>query len=159
MGDELVPDYLTSVKPGGFYGWPFFYYGEHADPRMKDIPTPDSLKKVIVPDISLGSHTASLGLLFYEKSAFPQKYHGGAFVTQHGSWNRSVLSGYKVVFVPFKNGKQSGKPEDFLTGFVSYLPKSEVHGRPVGIAVLANGSMLISDDVSNIIWTVTPMKQ
>ncbi|PWT97031.1 MAG: L-sorbosone dehydrogenase [Bacteroidetes bacterium] len=158
LGDELVPDYLTSVKPGAFYGWPFFYYGNHPDPRMKDNPVPDSLKNVTVPDIPLGSHTASLGLVFYEKNAFPQKYHGGAFVTQHGSWNRTVLSGYKVIFVPFKDGKQFGKPEDFLTGFISNLPKSEVHGRPVGIAVLSNGSMLISDDVSNTIWKVTPVK-
>jgi glucose/arabinose dehydrogenase len=158
LGDELVPDYLTSVKENGFYGWPFSYYGQHEDPRMKDNQRPDLVAKAIVPDVPLGSHTASLGLLFYEKNSFPEKYRGGAFITQHGSWNRSVLSGYKVIFVPFKNGKPSGEPEDFLTGFIDNLSKSEVHGRPVGIAVLADGSMLVSDDVSNIIWRISVMK-
>jgi glucose/arabinose dehydrogenase len=154
LGDELVPDYLTSVKENGFYGWPFSYYGQHEDPRMKDNMNADLVKAAIVPDVPLGSHTASLGLVFYEKKSFPEKYHNGAFITQHGSWNRSVLSGYKVIFVPFSNGKPSGKPEDFLTGFVSDLSKSEVLGRPVGIAVLTDGSMLVSDDASNIIWRI-----
>jgi len=154
LGDELVPDYLTSVKDGGFYGWPFFYYGQHKDPRLDDKQSPDAIEKVIVPDVSLGAHTASLGLLFYQQHSFPAKYRGGAFITQHGSWNRSVLSGYKVIFIPFLNGKPSGKPADFLTGFVEDLSASKVHGRPVGIAVLADGSMLVSDDVSNIIWRI-----
>jgi glucose/arabinose dehydrogenase len=154
LGDELVPDYLTSVKEGGFYGWPFSYFGQHEDPRLKDKQRPDLVQKSIVPDMPLGSHTVSLGLVFYEKKKFPEKYHNGAFITQHGSWNRSVLSGYKVIFIPFKNGKPSGDAEDFLTGFVDDLAKSEVHGRPVGIAVLADGSMLISDDTSNTIWRV-----
>lgn len=154
LGDELVPDYLTSVKPGGFYGWPFAYFGSHADPRMKEDPKPELVNKTIIPDVPLGSHTASLGLIFYEKKAFPQKYHYGAFITQHGSWNRSIVSGYKVVFVPFKNGKPSGRPEDFLSGFIDDLSKSDVHGRPVGIAVLPDGSMLVSDDVNNIIWRI-----
>ncbi len=158
LGDELVPDYLTSVKENGFYGWPFSYYGQHEDPRMKDNPQPGLVAKAIVPDIPLGSHTASLGLVFYEKNVFPEKYRDGAFITQHGSWNRSVLSGYKVVFVPFRNGKPSGKPEDFLTGFINDLSKSEVYGRPVGIAVLADGSMLVSDDVSNTIWRISYAK-
>lgn len=158
LGDELVPDYFTSVKPGGFYGWPFFYYGQHKDPRMENQQSPDPIEKVIVPDVSLGSHTASLGLLFYRKNLFPAKYQNGAFITQHGSWNRSVISGYKVVFVPFINGKPSGEPEDFLTGFVQDLSKSKVHGRPVGIAVLDDGSMLVSDDVSNIIWRISIKK-
>ncbi len=158
LGDELVPDYFTSVKEGGFYGWPFFYYGQHKDPRLADKQSPDPIEKVIVPDVSLGSHTASLGLLFYLHPSFPAKYQGGAFITQHGSWNRSVLSGYKVIFIPFKNGKPSGPPEDFLTGFISDLSKSKVHGRPVGIAVLADGSMLISDDVSNTIWRISIIK-
>ncbi len=154
LGDELVPDYLTSVKDGGFYGWPFFYYGQHRDPRLADKQSPDDIGKVIVPDISLGSHTASLGLIFYQQNMFPAKYKNGAFITQHGSWNRSILSGYKVIFIPFLNGKPSGKPEDFLTGFVEDLNASKVHGRPVGIAVLADGSMLVSDDASNTIWRV-----
>jgi glucose/arabinose dehydrogenase len=154
LGDDLVPDYITSVKEGAFYGWPFAYYGPNEDPRMKDKQNPDLVKKTIKPDVPLGNHTASLGLAFYDKKTFPSKYHNGAFVTQHGSWNRSVLSGYKVIFVPFKNGKPAGKPEDFLTGFIAETGKNDVHGRPVGIAVLQDGSMLISDDASNTIWRV-----
>ncbi len=158
LGDELVPDYLTAVKQGGFYGWPFYYYGQHADPRMKEKMNAAPGEKVIVPDVALGSHTASLGLLFYRKNSFPAKYRNGAFITQHGSWNRSVISGYKVIFIPFENGKPSGKPEDFLTGFIEDQAKSKVHGRPVGIAELADGSLLISDDVSNIIWRISTNK-
>jgi len=154
LGDELVPDYLTHVKEGGFYGWPWTYYGKNEDPRMKGLQRPDLVGKAIIPDVPLGSHTASLGLVFYTRTEFPAKYHNGAFITQHGSWNRSVLSGYKVIFVPFRDGKPSGKPEDFLTGFIDDLSKSEVRGRPVGIAVLADGSMLISDDTSNTIWRI-----
>jgi glucose/arabinose dehydrogenase len=154
LGDELVPDYLTRVKEGGFYGWPYSYYGNHADPRMKDHPRPDLVARAIVPDVPVGAHTASLGLVFYEKKAFPARYREGAFITQHGSWNRSVISGYKVIFVPFKNGQPNGDPEDFLTGFVSSLSESKVHGRPVGIAILPDGAMLISDDSSNTIWRV-----
>ncbi len=155
LGDELVPDYLTKVKEGGFYGWPFFYYGQHVDPRVDSSKSPVPMSKVIVPDIPLGSHTASLGLLFYRNQAFPKRYQDGAFITQHGSWNRSVISGYKVIFIPFKNGVPAGKPEDFLTGFVENLASSKVHGRPVGIAVLPDGSMLVSDDVSNVIWRIS----
>jgi glucose/arabinose dehydrogenase len=154
LGDELVPDYFTHIVEGGFYGWPYSYYGQHEDPRMKDHPRPDLVSKAIVPDMPLGSHTASLGLMFYTEHAFPTRYQGGAFITQHGSWNRSVLSGYKVIFVPFHNGKPEGPPEDFLTGFTADLEKSTVHGRPVGIAIMDDGSMLISDDVSNTIWRV-----
>jgi len=154
LGDELVPDYLTSVKPGGFYGWPYCYWGQHMDPRITKNQS-DLVKKTIVPDVNLGSHTASLGLAFYTKKAFPAKYHNGAFVAQHGSWNRSVLAGYKVVFVPFENGKPSGPPEDFLTGFVADLGKEKVHGRPVGIVVMPDGSLLVTDDTSNTIWRVT----
>ncbi|MDF2438388.1 MAG: sorbosone dehydrogenase family protein [Bacteroidota bacterium] len=157
LGDELVPDYLTSVKPGGFYGWPYSYYGQHLDPRVKEMK-PDLVKKAIVPDFSLGPHTASLGLAFYTAKAFPKKYHDGAFIAQHGSWNRSTLSGYKVIFVPFKNGKPSGKAEDFLSGFISDLKKNEVHGRPVGITILRDGSMLVTDDVTNTIWRVSAKK-
>jgi glucose/arabinose dehydrogenase len=155
LGDELVPDYLTGVKEGGFYGWPFAYFGTNADPRMKDDPRPDLVATAIVPDVPLGSHTASLGLKFYEKDAFPSRFKNGAFITQHGSWNRSALSGYKVVFVPFKNGRPAGPMEDFLTGFiVEGSNDSEVRGRPVGLEILSDGSMLVSDDVSNIIWRV-----
>ncbi len=155
LGDELVPDYMTGVKDGGFYGWPYSYFGQHEDPRMKDKQNPDLVKKAIVPDVSLGPHTASLGLAFYTKQQFPAKYHNGAFVGQHGSWNSSKLTGYKVVFVPFENGKPSGKPEGFLTGFIADASKSEVYGRPVGVAVLPDGSILVADDASNVIWKVS----
>jgi len=159
LGDELVPDYLTSVQKGGFYGWPFAYWGQHLDPRMKDNQRLDLVSKTLVPDVSLGSHTASLGLVFYNKIAFPSKYWNGAFITQHGSWNRKKLSGYKVVFVPFRDGKPIGEMEDFLTGFiVEGSTNSEVRGRPVGLALLADGSMLVSDDVSNIIWRINITK-
>ena len=158
LGDDLVPDYMTSVKEGGFYGWPYAYFGKNADPRMKDEPRADLVSKTIVPDVPLGSHTASLGLAFYDKQSFPAKYHNGAFIGQHGSWNRSSLAGYKVVFVPFANGKPSGAPEDFLTGFIADVSKSEVYGRPVCVAVLDDGSMLVTDDVSNVIWRVSRKK-
>ena len=158
LGDELVPDYMTSVKDGGFYGWPYSYYGKKLDPRLKDSQRPDLVAKAIVPDVPLGSHTASLGLAFYDKQSFPTKYHNGAFIGQHGSWNRKELTGYKVMFVPFANGKPSGAPEDFLTGFIADASKSEVYGRPVCVAVLDDGSMLVTDDVSNIVWRVSKKK-
>lgn len=158
LGDELVPDYITSVKEDGFYGWPFAYFGRHEDPRWKDRQQPHMVDKTLVPDYPVGSHTASLGLAFYTHKSFPEKYHNGAFVAQHGSWNRSVLSGYKIIFVPFANGKPSGPPEDFLTGFISDLSKAEVFGRPVCVAFLADGSMLVTDDVSNIIWRISADK-
>ena len=158
LGDELVPDYMTSVKDGGFYGWPYSYYGKKLDPRLKDKQRPDLVEKAIVPDVPLGSHTASLGLAFYDKQSFPTKYHNGAFIGQHGSWNRKELTGYKVMFVPFANGKPSGAPQDFLTGFIADADKSEVYGRPVCVAVLADGSMLVTDDVSNVIWRVSVKK-
>ena len=153
LGDDLVPDYFTSVKEDGFYGWPYTYYGQHVDPRVKELK-PAVLKKTIVPDMAVGSHTASLGLIFYTANSFPEKYRGGAFIAQHGSWNRSVLSGYKVIFVPFVNGKPSGDAEDFLTGFIADLKKDKVRGRPVGLAVMQDGSLLVADDISNIIWRV-----
>jgi len=152
LGDELVPDYLTSVKDGAFYGWPYSYFGDHVDPRRKG-ERPDLVAKAVVPDVPLGSHTASLGLAFYRGEAFPEKYRGGAFVGQHGSWNRSTFVGYKVVFVPFKDGKPTGKTEDFLAGFIAN--KDEVYGRPVGVTVLQDGSILVTDDASNRIWRVT----
>jgi glucose/arabinose dehydrogenase len=153
LGDELVPDYLTSVKDGGFYGWPYAYFGPNEDPRLKG-QQPELVKQTLKPDVSMGAHTASLGLAFYTQKSFPQKYHNGAFIGQHGSWNRAELSGYKVVFVPFKNGKPAGEPEDFLTGFIADISKSEVYGRPVGLAVLPDGALLVADDASNVIWKV-----
>lgn len=153
LGDELVPDYLTSVQEGGFYGWPYTYFGQHKDPRLKEQPA--IVSKTNVPDVNLGAHTASLGLVFYDTNVFPDKYHGGAFISQHGSWNRSVLSGYKVVFVPFTNGKPSGVPEDFLTGFIADLNKEKVYGRPVGLLLLEDGSLLVADDVTNTLWKVS----
>ncbi len=153
LGDDLVPDFITSVKRGGFYGWPYSYYGQNEDPRMKG-QAPELVKKAIVPDVALGSHTASLGLTFYDGKTFPAKYQNGAFVGQHGSWNRSAFSGYKVVFVPFTNQKP-GKPEDFLTGFIADESSNKVYGRPVCVTVLNDGSMLVSDDEANTIWRVT----
>ncbi|MFC4478328.1 PQQ-dependent sugar dehydrogenase [Flavobacterium chungangensis] len=157
LGDDLVPDYITSVKRDGFYGWPYSYFGSIPDPRMKG-ERKDLVEKAIVPDVPVGSHTASLGLAFYTKDAFPAKYKNGAFVGQHGSWNRSKISGYKVLFVPFKDGKPSGKPEDFLTGFISDENKAEVYGRPVAVTVMNDGSLLVNDDSSNTIWKVTAKK-
>lgn len=157
LGDDLVPDYLTSVKEGGFYGWPYAYWGQHIDTRVKEIKT-ELVKKTIVPEVDLGSHTASLGMIFYRGKSFPSKYHGGAFIAQHGSWNRSVLSGYKLVYVPFENGKPMGKPEDFLTGFIANLEDSKVYGRPVGVAMLPDGSLLVTDDASGTIWRVSAGK-
>lgn len=126
---------------------------------MKNNPRPDLVSKTIVPDISLGSHTASLSMVFYTKKAFPSKYWNGAFIAQHGSWNRKILSGYKVVFVPFRDGRPAGVMEDFLTGFkVEGSTDSEVQGRPVGLALLADGSLLVSDDVNNIIWRISANK-
>jgi glucose/arabinose dehydrogenase len=157
LGDDLVPDYITSVKLGGFYGWPYSYYGNNLDPRMKG-ERKDLAAKAIVPDVPVGCHTASLGLAFYNKNAFPAKYKNGAFVGQHGSWNRSVISGYKVLFVPFANGKPSGKPEDFLTGFIANADTAEVYGRPVAVTVMKDGSLLVNDDSGNTIWKVTANK-
>ena len=157
LGDDLVPDYLTSVKKGGFYGWPYSYYGQHEDPRM-EAKRPDLVRKAIVPDVQLGAHTASLGLAFYTKTAFPKRYQNGAFIAQHGSWNRSVLAGYKVVFVPFQNGRPAGPPQDFLTGFKSDESGDKVYGRPVGITILPDGSMLVTDDVNDRIWRVVASK-
>ncbi len=158
LGDELVPDYITSVQEGGFYGWPYSYFGNHADPRLKDDPHPELVDKAIVPDVPVGAHTASLGLCFYNGNAFPAAFRQGAFIGQHGSWNKSVLAGYKVVFVPFAGGKPSGKPSDFLTGFIADADKKEVYGRPVGVTVIQDGSLLVADDAGNTIWKVTATK-
>lgn len=153
LGDDLVPDYMTSVKEGGFYGWPYSYWGQYPDPRLKG-EGKDLVAKAIVPDVNLGSHTASLGLAFNRSDKFPEAYKSGAFIGQHGSWNRSQIVGYKVVFVPFANGKPSGKQQDFLTGFVANADKEEVYGRPVGVAFSKAGYMLVADDAANVIWSV-----
>ena len=157
LGDDLVPDYITSVKRDEFYGWPYSYFGNLPDPRMKG-EGKELAAKALVPDVPVGAHTASLGLAFYNKNAFPEKYKNGAFIGQHGSWNRSIISGYKVAFVPFKNGKPTGKPEDFLTGFIADASKAQVYGRPVAVAVMHDGSLLVTDDGSNTIWKVTANK-
>jgi glucose/arabinose dehydrogenase len=153
LGDELVPDYITSVRDGGFYGWPYAYFGQIEDPRLVG-QRPDLVATSLVPDLAVGSHTASLGLMFYRGSAFPERYRGGAFIGQHGSWNRAELSGYKVLFVPFANGRPSGPAEDFLTGFISEQSRSEVHGRPCGLVELPDGSILVADDAANTVWRV-----
>lgn len=153
IGSDLVPDYMTSVKDGGFYGWPYSYFGQHVDDRVKP-PRPDLVAKAIVPDYALGTHTASLGLAFYEGTMLPERYRHGAFVGQHGSWNRKPRSGYKVVFVPFANGEPDGPAEDVLTGFLS--EDEQAMGRPVGVAVDKHGALLVADDVGDVIWRVTP---
>jgi len=152
IGNDLVPDYMTSVKDGGFYGWPYSYWGQHVDTRVEP-RRPDLVASAIKPDYGLGSHTASLGLAFYTASLMPQ-FSGGAFVGQHGSWNRNPPSGYKVIYVPFAGGMPSGAPVDILTGFRS--PGGDAWGRPVGVAVDAKGALLVADDVGNVIWRVTP---
>ncbi|MFM0049241.1 PQQ-dependent sugar dehydrogenase [Caballeronia grimmiae] len=153
LGNELVPDYMTAVKDGGFYGWPYSYYGQHVDDRVKP-QRAELVDAAIVPDYALGAHTASLGLAFYDAKAFPQHYWNGAFIGQHGSWNRKPKSGYKVVFVPFENGKPSGPPEDILTGFLG--SDGRALGRPVGVAVDHAGGLLVADDVGNTVWRVAP---
>ena len=155
LGDNLVPDYATSVKEGGWYGWPYSYYGQIKDPRWEDDPHQDMVDKAIVPDVPLGSHTASLGIEFYTKDKFPKKYKNGAFIGQHGSWNRSKLAGYKVVFIPFDAEGNPQEPEDFLTGFIANEDGSEVHGRPVGVTQTPDGSLLVNDDDAGIIWKVS----
>jgi glucose/arabinose dehydrogenase len=155
LGDDLVPDYLTSVKEGGFYGWPYCYWGQNIEPRIKkEEQKPDLVNKAIVPDVDLGPHTASLGLDFYTGNMFPAMYKNAAFVGQHGSWNRSVPTGYKVVYVPFTKGKP-GEQKDFLTGFMVDAEKNTVHGRPVGVTETKDGSLLVADDDGNMIWRVS----
>ncbi|MET0534510.1 MAG: sorbosone dehydrogenase family protein [Steroidobacter sp.] len=152
IGDNLVPDYLTSVRDGGFYGWPYSYYGTNVDERVQP-PRPDLVTKALVPDYALGSHTASLGLAFYTGKLLPEKYRNGAFIGQHGSWNREPRSGYRVLFVPFANGTPKGMPEEILGGFID---KGDARGRPVGVAVGRDGALLVADDVGNCVWRVTP---
>jgi hypothetical protein len=153
LGNDLVPDYMTSVKDGGFYGWPYSYYGQHVDERVQP-QRPDLVAKAIAPDYALGAHTASLGLAFNTGNLFPPEMANEAFIGQHGSWNRKPRSGYKVIFVPFADGAPSGKPQDVLTGFLS--ADGEAQGRPVGVAIDKKGALLVADDVGNAIWRVTP---
>lgn len=153
LGNDLVPDYMTSVKDGAFYGWPYSYFGQHVDARVKP-PRPELVATAIAPDYALGAHTASLGLAFYDGALLPERYRGGAFIGQHGSWNRKPYSGYKVIFVPFTNGVPSGPPQDVVSGFLDENGKA--HGRPVGVAVDKAGALLVADDVGNVIWRVTP---
>jgi glucose/arabinose dehydrogenase len=152
IGPDLVPDYMTSVKDGAFYGWPYSYYGQHVDPRVQP-QRPDLVAKAIPPDYALSSHVAPLGLAFYTGTNLPESYRNGAFVGEHGSWNRQQLNGYKVVFVPFNNGKPSGMAQDVVTGFLD--GNNEARGRPVGLAVDKSGALLIADDVGNTVWRVT----
>lgn len=153
IGDDLVPYYMTSLKDGGFYGWPWSYYGDHVDVRVQP-PRPDMVAKAIAPDYALGAHTASLGLAFYKAEAFPARYRGGVFIGQHGSWNRRPASGYQVVYIPFANGRPGGEPEVFLGGFLN--AKGQAHGRPVGVAVDARGALLVADDAGDAVWRVAP---
>lgn len=153
LGDNLVPDYMTSVQDGGFYGWPYSYYGQHVDKRVEP-RNPELVASAIKPDYALGSHTASLGLTFYKGTLFHDHYKGGAFVGQHGSWNRQPASGYKVIFIPFVKGKPSGIPEDILTGFLS--EEGNAYGRPVGVAIDKAGALLVADDGGDVIWRVIP---
>ncbi len=153
LGNDLVPDYLTSVKDGAFYGWPYSYFGQHVDTRVQP-PRPDLVASAVAPDYALGSHAAPLWLAFYDAKLLPARYAGRAFIGEHGSWNRKPRSGYKVVFVPFVAGSPAGLPEDVLTGFVN--GEGEALGRPVGVAVDRAGALLVADDVGNAIWRVTP---
>lgn len=155
IGSDLVPDYITSVKDGGFYGWPFSYYGQHVDVRV----TPQNLDlvaKAIAPDYAVGPHTASLGLTFAEGNTLPAQFSNGAFIGQHGSWNRKPHSGYKVIFVPFEAGQPKGQPVDVLTGFLNSDEKAM--GRPVGVVIGQQGDLLVADDVGNKVWRVSAAK-
>jgi glucose/arabinose dehydrogenase len=152
IGPDLVPDYLTSVQDGGFYGWPYSYYGQHLDPRVQP-QRPDLVAKAIVPDYALSSHVAPLGVAMYTGADLPANYRGGAFVSEHGSWDRTPLNGYKVVFVPFSGGRPSGPAQDVVTGFLD--ENNHARGRPVGLAVDRTGGLLIADDVGDTVWRVS----
>jgi glucose/arabinose dehydrogenase len=152
LGSDLVPDFLTSVVDGGFYGWPYSYFGQHVDSRIKP-QRPDLVATARVPDFALGPHTGSLGLTFYDGTHFPARYRNGAFIGQHGSWNRRPRSGYRVIFVPFANGRPNGEAEEILTGFLD--KDGNALGRPVGVVVDKSGALLVADDVGNVVWRVT----
>jgi glucose/arabinose dehydrogenase len=151
LGDHLVPDYITHIEPGGFYGWPWYYLGPNQDPRHKG-KRPELKDKVIVPDVLLQSHSASLDMTFYDGTQFPPEYRFDAFAAEHGSWNRARRTGYKVIRVPMKDGKATGEYEDFLIGFVT--PRGDVWGRPVGVAVAKDGALMVTDDGSGTVWRV-----
>jgi glucose/arabinose dehydrogenase len=151
LGNNLVPDYLTSVKEGAFYGWPWSYYGAHVDVRVKPA-RPDKVKSAIPPDYSLSSHVAPLGLAF-APAGWPAGYAGGAFIGEHGSWDRSVFNGYEVAFVPFSGGKPSGTKQHFLTGFIA---DGKAYGRPVGVGFGPDNALYVADDVGNVVWRVVP---
>jgi glucose/arabinose dehydrogenase len=153
IGPNLVPDYLTSVRPGGFYGWPYSYYGQHVDVRVQP-QRPDLVARAIPPDYALSSHVAPLGMAFSSAASLPARYRGGLFVSEHGSWDRSPVNGYKVVYVPFVNGRPSGPPQDFVTGFLT--ADGRAMGRPVGLAFDRTGALLIADDAGNAVWRVAP---
>jgi glucose/arabinose dehydrogenase len=153
LGSDLVPDYLTSVREGGFYGWPYSYFGAHVDARVQP-PRPDLVARAVVPDYALGPHTASLGLASAQGNALPARFASGMFIGQHGSWNRRPHSGYKVIFVPFASGRPSGAlPVDVLSGFLS--DDETAFGRPVGVALDRQGALLVADDVGNVVWRVS----
>lgn len=155
-GNNLVPDYITRVQEGGFYGWPYAYFGGYVDSRHEG-EAPQLVKTTLKPDIAMGAHTATLGMIFYDGESFPEKYHNGIFAGQHGSWNRADLAGYAVLFVPFENGNpKQVKPERFLTGFIKDAGAGEVYGRPVGVFVNSSGNLLVTDDAGNTIWLVRP---
>jgi glucose/arabinose dehydrogenase len=151
IGPNLVPDYLTSVREGGFYGWPYSYWGQHVDPRAQP-QDPNKVAAAIAPDYSLGSHVAALGVAF-SNAAMGERFSNGVFVGEHGSWNREVPSGYKVVFVPFRDGRPAGEPIDFVTGFLR--DDGRARGRPVGVTVDPRGALIVADDLSNTVWRVT----
>jgi glucose/arabinose dehydrogenase len=152
LGSDLVPDYLTSVKDGGFYGWPYSYFGQHVDERAQP-PRPDLVAKALKPDYALGAHVAPLGLAAADGAKLPPQFKSGMFIGQHGSWNRKPKSGYNVVFVPFAGGQPAGQPVEVLKGFVS--PEGDAWGRPVGVAIDKRGALLVADDVGNTVWRVT----
>jgi glucose/arabinose dehydrogenase len=157
LGDDLPPDYVTSVQDGGFYGWPYSYIGNNVDPRVKP-QKPELVARAIVPDVLLGAHRAPLGFAFYNGTQFPENYRGGMFLAEHGSWNRSTRAGYQVVFVAMRDGKALAEPQPFLTGFVPDPTKEQVYGRPVGVAIAPDGSLLVSDDASGLIYRVSVAK-
>jgi glucose/arabinose dehydrogenase len=153
LDDDFPSDYFTHVTDGGFYGWPYSYIGGHVDNRVA--PRPDLVAKAIVPDVMLGAHVAALQFAFYEGQQFPPTYWHGVFIAEHGSWNRRIRSGYQVVFIPFRDGMPSGEPKTFFSGLVPDPAGKDVYGRPVGVAVAQDGSVLISDDGGNLIWRVS----
>jgi glucose/arabinose dehydrogenase len=157
IGSDLVPDYMTSVKEGGFYGWPYSYIGDNVDPRVKP-QRPDLVARATIPDVLVGAHVAPLQFAFYTGKQFPESYRGGAFVAEHGSWNRSKRSGYQIIFVGFKNGKPSADPVPFMTGMVPDAGGHDVYGRPVGVAVAPDGSLLVSDDGADVVYRISVAK-